>query len=394
MNSTWVHAVYRAIFLPVLRAQPLCSSIFGPVKGAHPSLADWSVERSRKGQTCAELHSPGCVFSRPVHNNPAVVALPRVPLTFSEYAEHSIPRLYVAEVKQARLATRFIEVISPDDRVFRDLGYSRTDGSVGFASLVRPWLPRLQRRSGTFGVISTGRMANYYHWLNDCLPRLWLLDQQPECRFRLVIPETTCPFHIESLSLLGFGADRLVRFGNDHWQVERLLVPSLVNQASQTNPTATRWLRDRILLATGAASSKCVRRLYISRRLATKRRLTNEGEIVELLKSRGFEEVASENLSFAEQVRLFSEAEVVVGPHGAGLTNVMFMPAGGSLVELLDHRRVKSCYFSLASAVDVRYSCITDAPDDKDEVRTGRQPDTDFSIPLNRVKLALDELKI
>jgi len=93
-------------------------------------------------------------------------------------------------------------------------------------------------------------------------------------------------------------------------------------------------------------------------------------------------------------VRLFSEAEIVVGPHGAGLTNVMFMPTGGLLVELLAHRRVKPCYFSLASAVGVRYACVSDAPDDKDAVCTGRQADTNFSIPLERVKLVLDELRV
>jgi len=394
-SSPLVHAVYASMFLPFLRAQPLSSSTFGPAKGMHPGLPEWLEERSRPGAVLSgRLHSLGDGHSTPSRNAPPVVAIPRMPPELLTHAEHSIPRLYVAELIAARLATRYIEVISPDDRLFRDLGYSQMDGEVGFASLTRPWLPRLQRHTGTFAVINTGRMANYYHWLNDCLPRLWLLEQQPEREFRLVIPTQTSPFHLESLSLLGFDADRLAPFGNRHWQVERLLVPSLVNQAAQTNPAATRWLRGKLLTALRPAGTKCGRRLYISRRFATKRRLVNEGEVIDLLKGRGFEEVASENLTFAEQVRLFSEAEIVVGPHGAGLTNVMFMPTGGLLVELLAHRRVKPCYFSLASAVGVRYACVSDAPDDKDAVCTGRQADTNFSIPLERVKLVLDELRV
>ena len=46
----------------------------------------------------------------------------------------------------------------------------------------------------------------------------------------------------------------------------------------------------------------------------------------------GFETVYTEELSFAEQVRLFSETRCLVSIHGAGLTNLMFMPPGGHML--------------------------------------------------------------
>jgi len=50
------------------------------------------------------------------------------------------------------------------------------------------------------------------------------------------------------------------------------------------------------------------------------RRIINEHEVIEALATFGFVAYALEEMSFSEQVRLFSQAEMVVAPHGAGLT--------------------------------------------------------------------------
>ena len=394
-----MQTAYSEIVLPLLRWQPLPSTVFGPVKGTSPSLADW-IER-RAGQLkpkSAALRSVAEDCPGLVDNTPPVLALPRMPAQLLKQSRHRTPRLYVAALRNARLATRFIEVIGPHDRLFDDLEYLAAGENYRASSLLRPRLPGLRRHRGTFAIICTGRALNYYHWLNDCLTRLWLLDQQPEQRFRLIIPDRVFPFHTESLNLLGWHGDRLARFGEEHWEVENLLVPSLTNQASHSNPMACRWLRTKLLNATGAGATSKPLRLYISRRLATKRRLLNEPEIIAALKKFGFQEIAGEQLSFADQVRLFSTAEVVVGPHGAGFSNVMFMPAGGLLVELNPFRRVKPCYFSLASAVGVRYACVTDAPDapdvpeDSAETPGEYQSEQDFTVPVQRVRQALSQL--
>ncbi|MGI8424385.1 MAG: glycosyltransferase 61 family protein [Chloroflexota bacterium] len=54
------------------------------------------------------------------------------------------------------------------------------------------------------------------------------------------------------------------------------------------------------------------------------RRVANEADVIRALRPLGFEVVHAERLTFAEQIRLFSEAAVVIGPHGSGMTNVLF----------------------------------------------------------------------
>jgi capsular polysaccharide biosynthesis protein len=62
--------------------------------------------------------------------------------------------------------------------------------------------------------------------------------------------------------------------------------------------------------------------------------VVNEDALVSALRGLDFEVLVPGTLSFREQVAVFSEAEIVVGPHGAGLANALFMPKGSAMLEL------------------------------------------------------------
>ena len=52
------------------------------------------------------------------------------------------------------------------------------------------------------------------------------------------------------------------------------------------------------------------------------------------MQEKGFELVATELLSFKEQVRLFSEADIIVGPSGAAFANIIFCQPGTKVIPL------------------------------------------------------------
>jgi len=58
--------------------------------------------------------------------------------------------------------------------------------------------------------------------------------------------------------------------------------------------------------------------------------MENEPEVETALLRHGFSVVYPQNYSVDEQVAMFSRARVVVGPHGAGLTNTVFAPQGSA----------------------------------------------------------------
>lgn len=54
------------------------------------------------------------------------------------------------------------------------------------------------------------------------------------------------------------------------------------------------------------------------------RQLVNENDVISLLNQYEFESFEPGRLSLEDQVRLFANADVVIGPHGAGLTNIIY----------------------------------------------------------------------
>jgi len=84
------------------------------------------------------------------------------------------------------------------------------------------------------------------------------------------------------------------------------------------------YVRQAVFRHVPVGTSSSPRRIYVSRSMASRRRVINEAEVVECLSAYGIGVVNSEILSLEEQVRLFRQAELIVGPHGAGLTNMLF----------------------------------------------------------------------
>ena len=99
------------------------------------------------------------------------------------------------------------------------------------------------------------------------------------------------------------------------------------------------------------------RRLYITRRTA-RRRVINESELEPILARYGFEVVEAENLSLAEQIQLFSQAEAIAGPHGAGLTNIVFAPPGCKVFELFAETCVRPMYYQLADVIGLIFFLV------------------------------------
>ena len=64
----------------------------------------------------------------------------------------------------------------------------------------------------------------------------------------------------------------------------------------------------------------------------------------------------------AQQAKLFSEAEFVVAPHGAGLTNMVFAPPGTRLFELFHPQHRNICYSNLAATCGHHYQSLEGCP--------------------------------
>ena len=166
----------------------------------------------------------------------------------------------------------------------------------------------------------------YFHWVLDDLTRLQGIEEACSEGIvedpKVIVGPEPPDWQLEYLDLLGFDPDEIIRY-TDPTHVAKLIVPS-TRRENQISPNALRWLRERLLDEVDRDSPVHDDRVYVSRADADRRQVINEDELMDELSDYGFSRYVLSDLTVREQIRLFSECEIIVSPHGANLTNLVF----------------------------------------------------------------------
>ena len=85
------------------------------------------------------------------------------------------------------------------------------------------------------------------------------------------------------------------------------------------------------------------------------RSIVNIDAVKDLLDRWSIEMVDPSRLTLQEQVALFASTQLLIGVHGAGLTNMLYMPAGGAILELLPPLYATASYWGIASTLGIAY---------------------------------------
>ena len=211
--------------------------------------------------------------------------------------------------------------------------------------------------SGTWLSLLGGGHWNYYHWMIDGIGRLAAADAEVLAGCDgVLLPEAPMAIAEETITRSGITRGRAVRrvAPGDDLAVERLVVPWSMSIMFQPHPRLVAWLAG-LVPPDGAATP---RRIWIDRRAAINRVLANEAEVIAALSACGIVPVALEGRSLMEQATLFAGADLVVAPHGAGLTNLVFARPGCHVVEVLPYNYVHWCFRHLAAAAGLDYDCV------------------------------------
>lgn len=228
-------------------------------------------------------------------------------------------------------------------------------------------LPRFQVDSGTW--VIDDWTHGYFHWLTEGLTRVELaLDEG-------ATDEVLLPRSYEGYRYIGDSL-RYLRLpfrylpGYRLTTVARLALPHSEVVTGNYNCDLIRRVGARLrrsLPREQTDQAGAPHRLWISRARAGKRQIVNEAELRPILEKHGFRIVHPEALSFSEQAALFSQATLIAGLHGAGLTNMLFAPPKARILEI---RRAgdthSNCYFALASSLKLDYYYLLATPGNSD----------------------------
>ncbi len=201
--------------------------------------------------------------------------------------------------------------------------------------------------------------TGYYHWLCETLPRLWMLKKAYNDGI-VVLPDffSKYRFVVDSLKTLGLQCQYTEKEYSHYFKTLAAVntEPKYANVVPEILDNMIKAIKSALQLP----EVKPHRKIYISRAKVSARKLENEADLLPYIKAAGFEVVFAEDLSFAEQVKLFHETSVLLAIHGGGMANILFMQPSAKVFEIRAAQMDANplCYWRLANILNLEWEYI------------------------------------
>ncbi|MBE9047935.1 DUF563 domain-containing protein, partial [Pleurocapsales cyanobacterium LEGE 10410] len=275
-------------------------------------------------------------------------------------------RTWIAPQKNSWIICDALAVITPDNYLLGDLSRNypwflpncpyqeRAEHSI-----FQQDIPPVEKIEGKVALLSGLAGHVYYHWMFDILPRIELL-RRSEINLQeidwFVVNSLSKSYQQETLKLLDIPLDKILESDrHSHIQAQELVVPSFPGYLDWVEPSTIKFLRQAFLPLISLDKTNTKQRIYVSRAKAKNRQLVNETQVSDLLNNLGFQTVFLEEMSVLEQVATFANAEIIVAPHGSGLTNLVFCSPQTKVIELFSPNYVRTDYWMISQYLQLQH---------------------------------------
>ena len=219
--------------------------------------------------------------------------------------------------------------------------------SNGWITLARPAVKGEIRKEIENGICLFGSYpTNWYHWIVNILPSLYLadLDGHHHASIPILVHEKVRSGTFrQSLEAINHLQRDITFLPPKPLQINHAVIPRSpsyqvaglrgrkkenISLLGDLELETLRAFRNELTRVTqephlGVVSARPrLKKLYLSR--GSHGRSLQDERLIEELRDLGFLIVQPEKMNFASQIKLFSEAEVIVGATGAGFANILF----------------------------------------------------------------------
>ncbi|MCL6260427.1 glycosyltransferase family 61 protein [Aquiflexum sp. TKW24L] len=305
---------------------------------------------------------------------------------FKMYWETIRPECHVHLINNAYIIKD--TVFLPSKLKFFDR-YTHYNGVSFLGKLMRIylWVSKRKIILGKSVWIHDNFSGNYFHWFAECLPRLLFSEAFQEGHV-VILPKSLSKFSFvkESLDLMGVKFEFFEK--NQNYVISELILTSLIGRISEYRKELLVEVGHR--LKVGFLNIKPWRKIYIRRKPAKARNILNEEAVLKVMEEFQVEVHDFEGYSLMEQIKIINATCLLVSIHGAGLTNMIFMPYTGSVLEFrneVDGGPSTNCYFNLSSELGIKYFYLTN------KSTSPKTNHADFTIDIKKLRGVLKELE-
>jgi capsular polysaccharide biosynthesis protein len=248
------------------------------------------------------------------------------------------------------------------------------------------------RLEGTSLSLLQSVASNHAHWLLQGIPRLDLAQRVVDLRTvdRVLVNEGAPEPVYTALERVGIDPVIVVRVPKSAGMLEceRLIVSTPVHRYTVLSDWSRAWLTSIFAVREPAP----IRRLFVGRGDAERRRTVNLDAVLAALESRGFVTVAMDGRSIDQQAALFAGADVIVAEHGAALGNLAFARPGTRVVELCGANTVSWMYGIASGRAGLDYDLLLGTEPTVPRPWWSWQLDADQVVDVERLGHLLDRI--
>jgi len=281
----------------------------------------------------------------------------------------------IYEIPNGRVYTDTVEhvAIIKDNIVIPKISYQQVAGELKderFNKVFSTGTPRLIKNiNGTVLSLVQGASGNnYFHFLFDIITKLKLCEQKiPLNKIDFFYMPGNYKWQKNILKLFGITEKKIINSETyRHLKAKHLIAIEhpwyqkgfIQNEVAILPEWIIFWLREKFLNL--SKKFDCSDRVFIDRSESKFNhcKIINNEEIIKYLSNFGFKSYQVGKLDFFEQIYLFNNAKIIIGPHGAAFTNIVFSNPNLNLVEIIpDNHPSKKCK-RICSLLKIDYTRI------------------------------------
>ena len=227
-----------------------------------------------------------------------------------------------------------------------------------------------------FNLCQGDRGNNYFHFLFDIIPKIYLIKKKTRIKIDFYYVSTPKKWQIKIFKILGVLEDELINSSkNKHIFADQII--SLDHPWYQKGMfqdqvrKMPKWviLINRKLFLKKKSKFKCFKKIFLDRSSSSYNhcQIFEQKKINKWIIKKDLTIYKPEKLSFNKQIHLFNTASVIVGAHGAAFTNIIFCKPGTKIIEIIpaDHPN-KKCE-RVCKILKLKYFRIVTKPDNSNK---------------------------
>ena len=195
-------------------------------------------------------------------------------------------------------------------------------------------------------VIIDSCLQCFAHFMHDYLPYILLAHTHPQTNTcKIILPQINRNEE-RFLKHLNIPREKIITWADLTAGMDSKTSVKISNAYIPIHlplPAVIEVVRNAFKCSPDRYSSEHGRKLFISRKPSpnTQPRIENEKELSIALEKIGFETVVPDRLPIDEQIRVFSDARIIIGTAGAGMFSQVWAPKGAAIIVIMNEENYK-----------------------------------------------------